>query len=1216
MLRQKILNILFFLMPLTTAAQDISFFHLSKKDGLSDNRVSGVVMDQNGLLWVSTSEGLNCYDGYKVTRFYKEEYPALQNNNILRMTCDEKNRLWIHFVDKSITMLDEERKFNTISIVENGQPVKADFLLPYTSRGVLFLSGSKLYSPDKKNPLKINRLHWQEDTALSYNFRRINTWDKDKLICSGYDRLCLFDVTNLKVLHTLTIPDVLAAVRLSDNEALITTTNNSKLCKVNFTEKKIVSCYGNLKDQFGEEMMIYPRSIYHLRDKQFVFTSAYAGLYLFDAAANKLVRYKHDPVDPKSISADNTSFLFSDTSGYFFISSNSTGLNYFNINHYLARWQPSFRDSETGKIFDGYINCITQSSDGNIWLGTQNSLIEWDRKNNTTFFHSYGKKGQELKDAEEVRAICFDKQGKIWIGLNRFGVVVMDHKKNIIKYLDKNETNNSLSGNLINEIREAPDGNIWIASSRGLNIVNPDNFEIIKTNQYSYLQTLNERACNFIYFTNEREGWIATNDGAFRIDLISKSVKPFNIKNSLKDNAVSCITGDNKGNIYIGTSSGLTILNGDKVIAFYDRSNGLRSNKCEGLLTDNNGNIWIGNNTSLVCYNPAGKSLVAYDNGAGLSDAGFRPNAFYKKPDGEILWGGDEGVNYFFPEKLRSLNLPLRPIVYSVTTSDSSYWLAGSKRLSLPWSKNSISFAFSAIDLYSSGNIYYKYMLEGADDSWKIIPGPQELQYSKLPSGNYTFKLLASRDGDNWVPSKNDIVITIRTPWWQSKLFIACCVALVISLSTFVWGRRSKKLGEQKEQIEIEKAINHFASSMNEQTTTDDILWDVARNCISRLKFEDCVIYLLEKYRRVLIQKAAWGPKNIDVADTTDDNDKTKSKEHSDAILNPIEIPVGKGIVGSVAKSAIAEIINDTSKDERYIVDDQRRNSEIAVPITYNGNVLGIIDSENSKKNFFTQKHLSILTTIASLCANKLVKLQAENDKQHALMELLKHQRKTAEAQLKSLRLQMNPHFLFNSLNSIQQLILAGDEKAATLYLSKFSRLLRSVLSHSDKEKVSLKEELEMLRLYVELESLRFKESFHYEIVCDETIDADEIKIPTLLIQPFVENAIWHGLLHKEGPRSLCISLSEDSTENIICVVQDNGIGREAAKKINVADTHAGKGIAVAEERLKTYNKHHVLKSKVLIEDLKDINGNAAGTKVMMTLPLINKKNAEGIIDR
>ncbi len=1182
-------------------AQDISFFHLSKKEGLSDNQIAGVVMDKNGLLWVGTSEGLNCYDGYTVKRFYKEEYAALENSNILRMTCDDKNRLWIHFADKSVAMLDEDRKFHTISITENGKRVTADFLLPYTSRGVLFLSGSRLYHPDKKNPLVINRLHWREDSSLNNNFVRINIWDKDKLICSGNNRIALFDVTNLKVLYSFEIPGILAAARLTDTEAIVTMYNTDKLCKVDFTSKKIVQCYNQLKDQYGDEIMMYPKSIYHLREQQFIFTSAYAGVYIFDVAKEKLLRYKHDPTDPQSISANNTNFLFSDASGYFFITSHTAGLNYFNINHYLAKWKPSFRDEKSGKIFDGYVNCISQSSDGNMWLGTQNSLIEWNRKNNRVQFQSYGKiNGQLLEGTEEVRSICFDKKGKMWIGLNRFGVVVLNEKKQVIKYLNKNETGNALSNDLIYDIKEAQDGKIWIATSKGLNIVDPDNFLVLNTNAKTYLQKLSKVSCHFIWFNDDKEAWIGTDSGAYRISLIDNSYENFTKENGLKNPDVLCIAGDNNDNIYVGTSGGLHIIRDGKISAFYDHSNGLRSNSCEGLMPDNQGKMWIGNNNSLICYEPDTKRFIPFDESAGLSDAGFRPYSFYKTTDGETFWGSDKGLNYFFPDRLRKLNLPLEISINNVSTPDTSYWLARSKHINLSYSKNAVGFSFSAIDLYNSRNILYKYKLEGSDDEWKTVLTPQEVQYSKLSPGDYTFKVMASKDGSKWVEAKNSISLTVIAPWWRSAWFISSAVILFFLSAGYYTDRRNKKILRQQEQIETEQAINYFASSMNEQTTTEEILWDVAKNCIGRLHFEDCVIYLKDTHRPVLIQKAAWGPK------TNDDN----------KIINPIEIPIGKGIVGTVAKTGRAEIIGDTTKDERYIIDDVRRCSEISVPIVYNGKVTGIIDSENSRKNFFTQKHLSILTTIASLCANKLVRLNAETEKRNALMELLNHKRKTAEAQLKSLRLQMNPHFLFNSLNSIQQIILAGDEKAATLYLSKFSRLLRAVLAHSDKEKVTLKEELEMLQLYVELESLRFKESFHYEIVCDEIIDADEIKIPTLLIQPFVENAIWHGLLHKEGARSLCIRISEDSSENIVCVVQDNGIGREASKKINVVNTHTGKGIAVAEERLKTYNKQHVLKSKVLIEDLKDINGNAAGTKVIMTLPLLNKKNAEGIIDR
>jgi LytS/YehU family sensor histidine kinase len=235
------------------------------------------------------------------------------------------------------------------------------------------------------------------------------------------------------------------------------------------------------------------------------------------------------------------------------------------------------------------------------------------------------------------------------------------------------------------------------------------------------------------------------------------------------------------------------------------------------------------------------------------------------------------------------------------------------------------------------------------------------------------------------------------------------------------------------------------------------------------------------------------------------------------------------------------------------------------------------------------------------MCALKIIRAEAEKEKQEAQLATLRHEREAVNAQLKSLRLQMNPHFLFNSLNAIQQMILAGEDRNATRYLSKFSRLLRLVLLHSDKDNITLKEELETLHLYVELESLRFNESFHYEMICDEGIDPEEIKVPVMLIQPFVENAIWHGLLHKQGDRYLKIEFSEGPGENISCVIEDNGIGREAAQKISNG-SHTKKGIAVAEERLKTHNVHHNTQSRICIDDIKDERGNAAGTRVLLVL--------------
>lgn len=231
----------------------------------------------------------------------------------------------------------------------------------------------------------------------------------------------------------------------------------------------------------------------------------------------------------------------------------------------------------------------------------------------------------------------------------------------------------------------------------------------------------------------------------------------------------------------------------------------------------------------------------------------------------------------------------------------------------------------------------------------------------------------------------------------------------------------------------------------------------------------------------------------------------------------------------------------------------------------------------------------------------QLALAQTEEERRQALLEAVDNQRKAAEAKLQSMRLQMNPHFLFNALNSIQQMTMSGKGDKAALYLSKFSKLLRKVLTHSDHEEVNLQEEIDMLQLYLELESLRFDDSFKYEIVCEPGLDKEEYRVPTLLIQPFVENAIWHGLLHKEGKRNLHISFKTTSDEGLECIVEDNGIGRSAAQSQR-SSSHTGKGLRTGEERLHILNQRNKQQNTLKIIDLYSSEGHAAGTRVCLRL--------------
>ncbi|MEW6469727.1 MAG: two-component regulator propeller domain-containing protein [Bacteroidota bacterium] len=212
-----------------------------------------------------------------------------------------------------------------------------------------------------------------------------------------------------------------------------------------------------------------------------------------------------------------------------------------------------------------------------------------------------------------------------------------------------------------------------------------------------------------------------------------------------------------------------------------------------------------------------------------------------------------------------------------------------------------------------------------------------------------------------------------------------------------------------------------------------------------------------------------------------------------------------------------------------------------------------------------------------------------------------------ANNELKALRSQMNPHFIFNALNSIQHFIMSSDEQGASKYLNKFAKLIRSILNNTEKSSVTLKEEIESLKLYLELEVLRFENKFDYGIHVDPSIDLDFYEVPTLLIQPYVENAIIHGLVPKKDKGKLDIAISlEDNF--IVCVIQDNGIGRKRSmemKEKSMKRGHKSFGMKITRDRLELLNSVRNSSLSVNITDLENENGEPLGTKVEIFIPIV-----------
>jgi LytS/YehU family sensor histidine kinase len=231
---------------------------------------------------------------------------------------------------------------------------------------------------------------------------------------------------------------------------------------------------------------------------------------------------------------------------------------------------------------------------------------------------------------------------------------------------------------------------------------------------------------------------------------------------------------------------------------------------------------------------------------------------------------------------------------------------------------------------------------------------------------------------------------------------------------------------------------------------------------------------------------------------------------------------------------------------------------------------------------------------------------RSEREKQLAQKEkqLAQLQHKTTELEMQALRAQMNPHFIFNSLNSINHFILQNNKIQASEYLSKFSKLVRLILQNSQAEFIPLESELESLRLYLELEAVRFDHKFDFKIIVDDDLDISAVKVPPLIIQPYAENAIWHGLMHKEGKGYLDIELFAQD-DFLYCKVTDDGIGRKRAAELKSksAATHKSMGMRITADRIALLQQKKDAETFITITDLLLPDGTPGGTEVIMKIP-------------
>jgi ligand-binding sensor domain-containing protein/putative methionine-R-sulfoxide reductase with GAF domain len=1157
--------------PAFAQLPDYQLRMLQEQQGLKTSDLRAITRDKEGFLWIATQSYVQRFDGRQTL-----QYPF--SETIREIIVDSQNRKWA-LTANSIHLLSDA--FKGFKKVEFDSSQAEPIVHVYETGGGKFWVAKKNqhYVYDDGGGFFKASVSLRLPENLAYTFfygERGYDWimrKDDSIYCYNYHHQRLWAVY---------MKPTYSVIPYAPGQVLVSTTGYKTFC-VDMNTGQTLSLSAD--DPALLEWLVVFEAI--MLDANRMLVSSNKGLLEFDTQTRRLSKkifyYNGRPLENQQTVRQ----LYKDETGTIYMS-HADGI-FFMQRGAAIQYIRSYRYGNVA-IQDNDVRNFAEDEQGDIWMATTNGIARMDMQSGKLQMYS-PLNSREFVNFPSYRQLLHDSN-YLWIGTSGNGLWRMNKRTG--KYerpffaitAEGRKADSLMSTTYVWKILKLRSGQILVVGGTRAFVVEPRtlmatqvHFESAKWTSRSAFQDSAGRI------------WHGTTRGLSCMDGNFNTL--FLIQDSFPDKRVAAFCEWKANSLFVGTRGLYEVQVQDSRITSFRKRNGMPADRfiyC--MQKDLQGYIWLGTDEGIFRYNPVTDEAVGFNESDNVQSQIFNSDGAYLTRSGLVFLGGLNGVNFFDPSLVRPYQEPLTPVItYFATGNGNTSRQLSAGVVDVPYADRDIHLSFVSPEFGRPFRIHYRYKLQNNQAGWSYTGTENNIRISNLLPGNYEVSVSASYDGRKWFDNNSAFRFTIIRPWWQSWWFrlLGATFALAVAWRIMRYRRRRRQSAEMK------KTIEYFANSGTRHSSAEDILWDIARNCISRLGLEDCVIYLVDDERQVLVQKAAYGDKS----------------PQDYVIVNPIEIPVGSGICGHAAKTGRSIIVKDASKDERYIVDDEMRKSEMSVPIIHDGRVIGIIDSEHSRKNFFNKQHLRTIETIASLCAKKIAAAIALAQVKKAEAEVEALNNRMRDFKFKNLRLQMNPHFLFNILTTIKHLVVSGQTRKAGAYLDIFSGFLRSLLYYADETVVSLREELHILKLYIELESACLDESFTWHVQVADSIDPEEVQVPFMLLQPFVENAIHHGLLPKQGEKRFSISIDEYDNEHIRCVIEDNGIGRSAAAAANEKNLqsviHKSKGIDIVKQRLELMRLKTAKQGGVNIEDLFD-HEIPCGTRVNIIISYYNKE--------
>jgi len=888
----------------TKAGQRLRFKHVTGEQQLPGSAINAILQDQKGFLWIGTDDGLARYDGYTFRIFRNEagNPHSLSYNTITTLLQDSAGMLWIGTVYGLNRFQAESESF----IRQHGEDEDDDDEAHSLSKacitsliqdrfGAIWIGTEEdgLFAIDGDDgDVESYRHDPDDDESLSHNdIHAIYEDSRERLWVATEAGLDLFDHESETFTHRFQnrkgekSEHANINVLLEDHAQALWIGTEHGLGRLSNDNDEVTWYRHNAAD---------PSSIGHgaitvlLEDRMgmlWIGTEG-GGLSSFQQDTGKFIRYASDSSSPDGLTSNYISALYEDRSGIIWIGTYAGGLSKFCYeSEKFAHYRHVLNSAES--LSHNSISGILQDREGMLWIGTYGGgLNRVNRRTGqiTHYFHDPANPAS-LGD-NTVWALLEDQHGKLWVGTQGGGLQQFQPEtESFISYRHDPQNSSSLSSNDILSLYEDREGVIWVGTmGRGVNRFDPraEQFQqYLPGNRHGTpglslynVSTIIEDTEGNLWFGSIQEGLACLHADTQKVTRYFN--EPDN-PDSLSNNGIWSLYLDQSGVVWIGTAGGLNRFDASRqAFVSYRQKDGLPSDVIYGIVEDETANLWLSTNKGLAMFDPRSLQVRTYDERDGLQGDQFNPKAAYRNEDGELFFGGANGLNAFSPAQLTP-NTIVPPIVitdfqlfHQSVPPGSTYKLPHklspngeqdpkkerkpspltvsileTDDITLDYRDTVITFVFSALDYTAPEKNQYAYMLDGLDETWTLAGTRRSAQYNKLQPGEYTFRVKGANNDGLWNEAGASVRLRITPPIWGTLWFQVFSRLLILGLIVLLYLLRVHKIKVQRQLLEIEVGRRTKELQENMTRLEDEVL--------ERMQAEQA-LKDSEEYNRLLIE--------------------------------------------------------------------------------------------------------------------------------------------------------------------------------------------------------------------------------------------------------------------------------------------------------------------------------------------------------------------------